>query len=179
MKILKGVLFAILAFIVLALLTAAFLKKEYAVEEEITINKSKTEVFEYVKYLKNQDEFSKWASMDPDMKKTYRGTDGTVGFVSAWESENDEVGVGEQEIVAISEGERIDYELRFISPFEGISPCYMITETVDENTTKVKWGFKGSMPYPMNILIYTMNFEELIAADFQKGLDNLKSILES
>ena len=51
--------------------------------------------------------------MDPDMKKTYRGTDGTVGFVSAWDSEKDDVGKGEQEIIKITDGERIDYELRF------------------------------------------------------------------
>jgi hypothetical protein len=36
--------------------------------------------------------------MDPDMKKTYRGTDGTVGFVSEWESNKKDVGTGEQEI---------------------------------------------------------------------------------
>ena len=76
---------------------------------------SEDEVFDYVKYLKNQDNFSKWASMDPDMQKTYRGTDVTVGFVSAWASDNPDVGVGEQEIKAITAGQRIDFELRFIT----------------------------------------------------------------
>ncbi|WP_254500404.1 hypothetical protein, partial [Salmonella enterica] len=67
-------------------------------EREITINKSRQEVYDYIKYLKNQNNFSKWAKMDPAMKTEFRGTDGTVGFVSAWESAKKDVGKGEQEI---------------------------------------------------------------------------------
>jgi hypothetical protein len=39
--------------------------------------------------------------MDPNMKKTYTGTDAEVGFISAWESTDKNVGVGEQEIKKI------------------------------------------------------------------------------
>jgi hypothetical protein len=44
------------------------------------------------------------------MVKSYRGTDTTVGFVSARASENPNVGLGEQQIIAIDEGKRIDFE---------------------------------------------------------------------
>ncbi len=47
------------------------------------------------------------------MKTEYRGTDGTVGFVSAWDSPVRDAGKGEQEITKIDDGKRIDYELRF------------------------------------------------------------------
>lgn len=157
---------------------ALFVKKEYAVEKEIVINQPKAEVFEYIKHLKNQDNFSKWATMDPDMKKTYRGTDGTVGFVSAWESQDDEVGVGEQEIKTITEGDRIDFELRFIKPFESTESAYMTTETLDENQTLVKWGFNGHMDYPMNLMLVFMDIEKMIGDDLQTGLNNLKTKLE-
>jgi len=117
--------------------------------------------------------------MDPDMKKTYRGTDGTVGFVSAWESDNKDVGKGEQEIMKITEGERMDLELRFFEPFESTEPAYMITESVSENQTKVKWGFNGHMDYPMNITMLFMDFEKMIGDDLETGLKNLKSVLEA
>ena len=68
------------------MIAAIFVKREYSVEREVVINKPKQEVFEYVKLLKNQDNYSKWAMMDPKMKKEYTGTDGTVGFISAWDS---------------------------------------------------------------------------------------------
>ncbi|RZK04151.1 MAG: hypothetical protein EOO46_17310 [Flavobacterium sp.] len=103
MKILKRILFVVLAIIGLVLITALFVKKEMHAEREVVINKSKSDVFAYVKYLKNQNDFSKWASMDPAMKKDFKGTDGTVGFVSAWESDKDDVGKGEQEIKGIKE----------------------------------------------------------------------------
>lgn len=176
---LKKILIIVLVIIAIPLVVALFLPKDYSVEREIIINKPKQEVFEYVKYLKNQDNYSKWASMDPNMKKTYRGADGTVGFVSAWESEKDDVGSGEQEIIKIEEGERIDFELRFIEPFESTSPAFMTTESVAENQTKVKWGFSGHMNYPMNIMMLFMDFEKMIGDDLESGLSNLKSEMEN
>src|SRR5687767_6815253 len=106
MKILKRILFSVLGLVAILLIVALFVKKDYAVEREITINKPKQEVFAYIKYLKNQDNFSKWGSMDPAMQKSYTGTDGAVGAVSAWKG-NSDVGEGEQEIKKITEGERI------------------------------------------------------------------------
>jgi len=176
---LKKILIIVLVIIAIPLVVALFLPKDYSVEREIIINKPKQEVFEYVKYLKNQDNYSKWASMDPNMKKTYNGTDGTVGFVTAWESENDDVGSGEQEIIKIEEGERIDFELRFKEPFESTSPAFMTTESVAENQTKVTWGFSGHMNYPMNIMMLFMDFEKMIGDDLESGLSNLKSEMEN
>lgn len=109
MKILKIVLIVVLVIIAIPLITALFVPKDYEVGREIQIDKPKAEVFDYIKYLKNQDNYSKWASMDPDMKKTYTGTDGEVGFVSAWDSDNPDVGKGKQEIINIVSGERVDF----------------------------------------------------------------------
>lgn len=178
MKTLKIILIVVAVIIAVPLIIALFVKKNYTVEREVVINKPKQEVFNYIKYLKNQDNYSKWATMDPNMKKTYTGTDGTLGFISAWESEDKKVGKGEQEIVKITEGERIDFELRFIEPFESKAPVYMITEQVSNNETKVKWGFKGNMKYPMNIMLMFMDMEKMIGDDFETGLKNLKGILE-
>ncbi|GEP97599.1 DinB family protein [Chitinophaga cymbidii] len=179
MKALKKILIVLAILIAIPLIIALFLKKDYAVEREITINRPKQEVFDYVKHLKNQDNYSKWAMMDPDMKKTYRGTDATVGFVSAWDSEDKNVGAGEQEIKKITEGERVDFELRFIRPFESTEAAYMITEASPEDQTNVKWGFNGHMNYPMNLMLLFMDFEEMIASDLDTGLTRLKGVLES
>mgnify|MGYP003661998543 FL=1 len=61
MKIIKRILFAILGIIVLALIAALIMPKEYAVEREIIINQQKDSVFNYIKHLKNQDNFSVWS----------------------------------------------------------------------------------------------------------------------
>jgi hypothetical protein len=178
MKILKTILFVILGIVAICLIAALFIKKDYAVEKEVVINKPKAVVFDYVKMLKNQDNFSVWAKMDPNMKKEYKGTDGTVGFVSAWDSEDGNVGKGEQEIKNIVEGERVDYNLHFIKPFESSSDAYMSTESIDSTHTKVKWGFVGRMSYPTNLMLVFMDMNEAIGKDFSTGLTNLKGELE-
>jgi uncharacterized protein YndB with AHSA1/START domain len=178
MNILKKIGVGIAVIIALFLVVALFVKKDYAVVREITISKPNQEVFEYIRFLKNQDNYSKWATMDPTMTKTYRGTDGTVGFVSAWDSKVDDVGTGEQEIKKITAGERMDFELRFIKPFEATEAAYMTTTPVSENETKVTWGFSGHMDYPMNIMLMVMDFDEMIGTDLSTGLSNLKVVLE-
>ena len=172
------ILIVILAILAIPMLIAAFKSSEFKVERNVSINKPKPDVFNYIKYLKNQDNFSKWALMDPTMKKDYKGTDGTPGFVSSWDSDNKQVGKGEQEIKSIKEGERIDYNLHFIKPFENRANAYIITETKGENTTNVRWGFTSQSKYPMKLMGLFMNMEKAIGNDFETGLDNLKNLLE-
>jgi hypothetical protein len=176
-RILTGI--AVLAGLLIAipLILALFVRSDYAVEREVLIERPKQEVFDYIRYLKNQDNFSVWAARDPDMVQQFRGIDGTVGFISAWEG-NDDVGKGEQEIVGISEGDRIDYVLRFIEPFEGNADASLITEDVGGNRTRVTWTFSSSMPYPFNLMLLVMDLDNLLGDDLQTGLDNLKAILE-
>lgn len=176
MKILKGILFTILGIIVLLLVIALFVKKDYTIEREIVINKPKAEVFEYIKHIKNQDTYSVWNMMDQNKKQTFTGTDGTEGFIYAWDG-NSDVGAGEQEITKIDEGSRIEMELRFERPMEGVGFAHMATEDAGNNTTKVKWGMTGTSSYPMNIMNLMM--DSMMGDGLEKGLVNMKKNLES
>jgi hypothetical protein len=175
MKILKKILIVVLILIAIPLVAALFIKKEYAVEREITINKPKQEVFDYIRYLKNQDHYSKWVMQDPNMKKDFRGTDGTVGFVYAWDG-NREAGKGEQELKKITGSDRTDVEVRFEKPFEGVADVHMTTESVSENQTRVRWGMAGKSKYPLNFMNLFM--DNMLGKDLDKSLTNLKEILE-
>src|SRR5690349_7783079 len=84
MRILRRILIVLAILVAIPLVAGLFVNGSYAVERNITIAKPKQQVFDYVKFIKNQAEYSKWEKMDPAMKKEYRGTDGQVGFVSAW-----------------------------------------------------------------------------------------------
>ena len=178
MQLVKKIFLFLLVLVGIALITALFVKKEYTVVREVSINKPRQQVFNYLRLLKNQDNFSKWAGMDPAMQKNYRGTDGTVGFVSAWKSEKKDVGSGEQEIKKIAEGKRLDYELRFKEPWESTSNAYLATDAVDSSKTNVTWGFEGKMPYPMNLMCLFMDMDDMIGKDLATGLNNLKGIME-
>jgi hypothetical protein len=179
MKLLKKILFVLIAIIALGLIIALFVDGEYSVTKTVIVEQPSDEVFDYVRQLKNQDEYSVWATKDPNMKKSYSGTDGEVGFISKWDSQVEDVGVGEQEIMKIDEGNRVDFKLRFKEPFESEDDAFMTTEEIDPNKTKVTWAFKGKMAYPMNLMMLFMDMEEMLGPDLQKGLNNLKEVLES
>lgn len=177
MKFLKRFLLFVGGIIALALIVALFVNKDMKASREIVINKPKADVFAYIKQLKNQNNYSKWSKMDPNMKTEFKGTDGTVGFISAWEG-NDEVGKGEQEIKKITEGESLETELRFIKPFESKAIAILTTTAIDSAHTKVTWGFDSKMAYPMNIMKLFMDMEKTIGDDFGTGLSNLKTVIE-
>ncbi len=171
------ILYIIFGIVAALLIAGLFINKDMKAIRTIVINKPNEEVFNYIKYLKNQQYYSKWATMDPNMKNEFRGTDGEAGFVNSWVG-NKKVGQGEQEIKGIEEGKRLITELRFIKPFKSVAKATISTESVNESSTKVSWGFEGQMNYPMNVMKLFMNMEKAVGDDFSIGLNNLKIILE-
>jgi uncharacterized protein YndB with AHSA1/START domain len=175
MKILKKILIVIVALIALFFIIALFVSKEYTVERSLVINRPDAEVFDYLKHIKNQDNYSVWNMADPNKKQTFEGTDGTVGFKNAWNG-NDKVGEGEQQITAIDEGKRIDVSIHFKRPMESDMAGYTLTQPVDAGSTKVTSVVHGVNSYPMNIMNLMM--DGMLGKDMQQNLENLKAILE-
>ena len=170
-KFIKWFFGIIIALIVLILIVAAILPKDFHAEGTTTINKPNKVVFDYVKHLKNQENYGVWFRLEDNIKKNYQGTDGTVGFIYIWKG--DKVGEGKQVITKIEEGKRIDMDL-FFNNDPNAANSYISTEEISPNKTKVNWVIDGKIPYPFNImsLFYDMN------KDFVQGTANLKEVLE-
>ncbi len=176
MKILLSILFILAGIIALILLVALFVKKEFMLEKQIIIQKPKQEVFNYLKLIRNQELYSVWVMKDPKINIVYTGTDGTVGFISSWTSDDKNVGVGAQEIIELKEGESMKVEIRFKKPFEGTNYATTTVSTTDDGKTKVSNMFTGKSKYPMNIMNLFM--DKLLGKDMQQTLDNMKANLE-
>jgi len=172
------VLYIVLGIVVLVLVLAAIAPKNYNVSRSIEIAKPKRVVFDYLKSLKKQDEWSPWGKRDPNMEKKFTGTDGEVGAISYWKG-NKEVGEGEQEITKIVEGDSIESQLRFLKPFKSTSDAYIITKEIEQDRTKVIWGFSGKNKFPMSIMMLFMSMDKAVGKDFEEGLASLKEILEN
>ncbi len=175
MNILITILSIVGSIIALLLIIAIFMKKEYNTHSEILIHANPQNVFNYIKQIKNQDNFNKWVMVDPSMKRDFKGTDGTVGFIYGWNG-NKQAGEGEQEIKSIIEGKSIDCEIRFIRPFAGIAHAKMSTESLSDNQTKVIWNTNSEMKYPMNIMLPMI--VKMLEKDMGTSLTTLKNILE-
>jgi|SRR5450432_443274 len=151
------------------------MKKEHYVRREMIINAPIQKVFDYLKLLKNQDKFNKWAITDPDRNWEYKGTDGTVGFIIAWNG-NKNAGEGEKEIMNIIEGKRIETQIRFVRPMATTANVIMETESLSDYQTKVYLSNAGTLKYPMNIFIPIA--EKKFPKDMDISLSTLKNILE-
>ncbi|AFD05300.1 SRPBCC family protein [Solitalea canadensis] len=162
---------------IIFLLAALIAPKGYSFKREITINKPVQLVFDYLRHLKNQDQFNKWVMMDPHLKKSFRGNDGEVGFVYAWEG-NKQAGVGEQEIIRIENNRKIEVEVRFDKPMKGVAYTPFTTMPISNNETKVTWGMSSKMNYPLNIILLFMNMDKMLGKDVEGSLELLKQNLE-
>jgi len=172
-------LYILAALVGIIIILALIAPKKYQVSRSISINRSKADVFEYLKYMKNQDHWAPWAKRDANMKQVFTGTDGTIGFVSAWDSDHKQVGAGEQEIKMLQPNDRIESELRFLKPWKSQSMGFFALEDEGSNATKVTWGFYGSHKPPTNIMMLFMNLDKAVGKDFEEGLASLKHILEN
>lgn len=175
MEIFLTILIVLGSLIALILIASIFMRKDYTIQREITINAPLQKVFDYVKLLRNQDHFNKWVMVDVDMKRKFVGTDGTVGFIYGWNG-NKRAGAGEQEIIKVIEANSIETEIRFVRPFPGIAKANMGTRTVGDNQTKVTWSNASKMTWPISLLLPMI--EKALAKDMDESLGNLKKILE-
>lgn len=171
-------IYVVAAILVIIIILAAVAPKTYQVSRSILIDKPKEMVFPYLKMVKNQDHWSPWKQKDPEMKQTYTGTDGEVGFKASWKG-NKEVGEGSQTITALVENERIDNHLIFLKPWKSESDGYYTVEDAGAGRTKVVWGFNGKNKFPATLFMLFFDMDSVVGKDFEEGLQNLKVILES
>lgn len=171
MKLLKKILIALLILIAIPLIAALFVSRHFEAQNTVTIRKSRQEVFDYIKNVNNQRDFGVWFKMDPHIKTTSEGTDGTEGYVLKWESEK--VGNGSQTITKIAPGDSVLSKLDF--GFGEPAKGYFKLKEIAPDETEVTWGISGESPYPFNLAGLFMDMNK----DFKTGTQNLKEVLEA
>ncbi len=149
----------------------------YRYERSITIAAPADAVYGHVSSLGALDKWSPWNDLDPDMKKSIDGTDGTVGATAKWEG-NEDVGKGEQRIDELVQGERVRTHLTFLEPFASESDA-LYELAADGEGTKVTWAMVGDNGFMSKLMCKFMDMDAMIGKDFEKGLARLKEQVES
>jgi hypothetical protein len=176
MNIIFTIVLLLVVFIAVLLIMAFFMRNTHFVSRQIIINAPQQKVFDYIKLLKNQENFNSGAMTDPDRAWEHTGTDGTIGYLIAWKG-NKKAGEGQKEIINIIEGKTVETEIRFVKPMVTSATIIMDTESLSENQTKVAFSNAGTLPYPFNVMIPV--FEKMFAKDMDKSLLTLQNILEN
>ena len=167
-----GVLILVVFVIVVATRPA-----DFRITRSITIAAPPEAVFAQVNDFHKWDEWSPWAKLDPAMKQTYEGAPAGTGAIYSWAG-NNEVGEGRMTITESRTNEMINIKLEFLKPFAAVNTTEF-SFAPEGNQTRVVWSMSGKNNFMAKAFDLFMNMDKMVGSDFEKGLRQMKSIVEA
>ena len=164
----------IVALVILLIIVAANKPDAFRIERQITINAAPEKIFSIINDFHKWTLWSPWEKMDPDMSRTYSGSDAGVGSIYEW-SGNKKVGQGRMQLVEAEAFTRIFILLEFIKPFAAKNTAEFVLQAQGENT-KVTWAMEGKHQFISKVMCTFMNMDKMVGKDFEEGLRNLQRI---
>lgn len=175
MKFLRMLVIAIVAIVALVLIIAIFLPSQVSVERSTVINASDSTVFANLSSYLSRAQWDPWLKLEPSAKFTLSGPETGVGASYAWEGQ--EIGSGTMTIKEIVPMKSVHSELVFLTPQSGTSQVFWYIEPQADGT-KVTWMFQSEMGWPIE-RYFGLMMDGMLGPDFERGLANLKSMIES
>lgn len=169
--------FLALAAVVVFLLGAAAIKSpDYKVERSTVINAPADKIFPYLHNQKTAEKWGSWMEMDPDSKMTYSGPDEGVGAKGSWTG-GKKMGTGSATIVNVVPNERVDLKLEYTEPMNMVQDSsYVITP--EATGSKVTWSVSGRNNFIGRLMCLFVDIDKMVGPMFEKGLANLKGLVE-
>jgi hypothetical protein len=175
-----NILLIVAAIVVLAvialLVVVAWQPSELRVSRSARIAAPASEAFTQVNDFRNWSAWSPYQKRDPAMKKTYAGAEQGTGAIYSWNG-NNEVGEGRSTIVECRENELIRIKLEFLRPFKCISTAEFTFQPQGRESV-VTWSLLGKNSFMGKAMSLVMNMDKMIGGDFEKGLADLKAVVE-
>lgn len=177
MKILKYVGIVIVVLIAAFVIMALMQPDHGSVSSSIKINAAPESVYAECVNIKKMDAWSPWHAIEPSAF-SYEGPEEGVGATSKWNSENPDLGIGSLQIVEVRENEYIKSEMKF-EGFNGTFNSWVKIEE-DGDGSNVTWGYDYSeIDLIGRFFMSLMDINEEMMPKFEKGLSDLKQIVES
>jgi hypothetical protein len=174
---LKKILIATGVIIIAVVGVVAMQPPEFRVVRTATMSAPAPAVFAQVNDFHNWEAWSPWAKLDPAMKKTYEGAPAGTGAISTWAG-NDQVGEGRATITESRPNDLIRIELEFVKPFAATNTVEF-TFKPEGNQTAVAWSMTGKNNFIAKALHLFMDMDKMVGGDFEKGLAQMKSVVEA
>jgi uncharacterized protein YndB with AHSA1/START domain len=172
-KVLLGLAAVVAVFIVLVVMQPS----DFRVARSTTIAAPPSAVFAQVNDFHKWEAWNPWAKIDPAMRQTYEGPASGPGAVYKW-SGNSEVGQGKMTLVESRPNERIRIRLEFLKPMAAVNTAEFMFEPKGDRTS-ITWSMTGRNNFPAKAIGLIMNMDKMIGGNFEKGLNDIKSIVEN
>lgn len=174
LKIIKSLIVLLIIIIVLFLVIGIFLPKEYTVSRSVVIDATPQQIHPYLNDLNNWPQWSPWTENDPTMKITLGDITSGVGASQSWVGKD---GDGSLLFTQSSIQDGIDYDVEFN---QGQFKCKSAFEYLPEGQqTDVIWEMKGKVDTPVLGGYFAAKMDSWVGPEFEKGLQNLKKVVES
>ena len=177
LNILLGIAVALVLLIVAAAVVVALQPADFRIARQMTMAAPPSAVYPHVNELAKWRDWSPWEKLDPALKRTYEGPASGEGARYAW-SGNSQVGEGRMTITESRPSNLVRIKLEFIRPFQATNTSEFGFEP-NGNGTLVTWSMKGCNGLMAKAFGLVMNMDKLIGKDFEKGLSDLKAIVEA
>lgn len=167
-----------LVFIVL-LLFIVFIGQpdEFVVSRRAQIAAPPERVFPRVNELRQWEAWNPWGKLDPNNKMTYEGPVAGVGASYSW-SGSSKVGSGRGTIIESQPSQLVRLRLEFIKPMTATNTAEF-TFLPEGSQTVVTWSMVGTNSLAAKAFGLFMNMEAMCGNQFDKGLAQMKSVVES
>jgi uncharacterized protein YndB with AHSA1/START domain len=134
-------------------------------------------VFAQVNDLHKWQAWSPWAKMDPTAKTTFEGPTAGAGSKMSWDG-NSKVGAGNMTITDSHPNDLIRFRLEFLKPFAAVNTAEF-TFTPQGDQTLVTWSMFGQSNFVGKAMGLIINCDKMIGGQFEKGLADMKIIVEA
>jgi uncharacterized protein YndB with AHSA1/START domain len=149
----------------------------FSVSRSAVIQASPEAVFSRLVDFHAWRDWSPWAKLDPHATESFEGPQSGVGASLAW-SGNRKVGAGKMTILECVKDELLRIKLDFERPMRGTQAVSFELKPEGE-ATRLVWAAKGKNDFIAKLFSLFVNCEKRVGGDFEKGLANLKALVEA
>lgn len=174
---LKKVLIALAALILIFVVVVAIQPSDFRVERAVTIAAPPAAVFAEVNDLKKWDAWSPWAKLDPDAKVSFEGAESGQGAGMSWAG-NEQVGAGTMTVTESRPDELVKLRVEITEPFEGSSQSQFSFKP-ETDQTSVTWTMSDHHNFLEKAICLIMNGKKMIGDQMKEGLAKMKSVVEA
>ena len=163
--------------VVVFCIVVAMQPSDYRVSRSVTMAAPPALVFPHVNELKKWEPWLPWMKLDPNATSKFEGPEGGKGAAMSWAG-NNEVGEGKMTVTESRPNELVRFRLEFYKPMAGESDAEF-TFKPEGNGTTVTWSMTGKNNFIGRAMCLVMNMDKMIGGQFEKGLNSIKSIVET
>lgn len=170
--------FLVLAIFVLAIcIYAALQPAEFTIARAIDVRANPDVIFPHINNSKKAHDWMPWKDIDQEVVMVELGPEEGVGSGSKWDSKG-QMGTGQAVIIESVPNSRVVTQLTYTKPMEMSQIATVSLSPNEGGGTNVKWSVTGKNTFVGRLMCIFMDMDKVVGEQFEKGLNNLKRIVE-